>query len=300
MMGARGLISGGGSLLQDVTSQKSPKYYLGVLMMGRLLTGKTVIYAQGIGPLKHPDNRQKALKAFDKAHHVSVRDKDSKEYLLEMGYAGQVHLAVDPVLGISREDVPDEPGVEALQSLGLLGAAGEKKRPLLLVMLRSWQEDRHLKAVAAALDAQVEAGWDVLMVPMHFPGDIKAMNLMANAMTQRCYCLGEKLDFLTLFSLVKKADQVLAMRLHGLIFALAMGVPMVGLSYDPKVASFMKEHTGQPCFEVENLQAEELITALERQRNQGPGLEALLEDRRRKAFEQAWAHAGAVLELCLK
>lgn len=300
LLGAQGLLSGGGSLLQDVTSQKSPKYYLGVLDLGRLLTGKTIIYAQGVGPLNHPDNRQKTLKVFSRARQVSVRDQDSKDYLLGMGFTGQVHLTVDPVLGIDREDVSREAGLSALQSLGLLNEAGEKDKPLLLVMLRSWQGDQHLAAVASALDAQVEAGWNVLMVPMHYPGDVKAMNLTANAMSQRCYCLAEKLDFLTILSLVKESDQVLAMRLHGLIFALAMGVPMIGLSYDPKVASFMKEHTDQPTFEIEDLQAGELITALERQSNQGPGLIAQLEGHRSEAYTQAWAHAEAVLELCLK
>ena len=46
------LISGGGSLLQDVTSFKSLLYYSLVIKMAQLLGKKVIIFAQGIGPLQ--------------------------------------------------------------------------------------------------------------------------------------------------------------------------------------------------------------------------------------------------------
>ena len=44
------LISGGGSLLQDVTSSKSLHYYLAIIRFAQLLGKKVLIYSQGIGP----------------------------------------------------------------------------------------------------------------------------------------------------------------------------------------------------------------------------------------------------------
>ena len=45
------LISGGGSLLQDVTSLKSLLYYVGVIFAALIFGKKVEIFAQGIGPI---------------------------------------------------------------------------------------------------------------------------------------------------------------------------------------------------------------------------------------------------------
>ena len=42
-----------------------------------------------------------------------------------------------------------------------------------------------------------------------------------------------------LLSIVGNMDLLIAIRLHALIFAGVMGVPMIGISYDPKVERFM-------------------------------------------------------------
>ena len=51
---ADGLISGGGSLLQDATSSKTIPYYLAVLKIAQWLGKPTFIYSQGIGPVSRP------------------------------------------------------------------------------------------------------------------------------------------------------------------------------------------------------------------------------------------------------
>ena len=45
------LISGGGSLLQNVTSRRSLYYYMAVILLAFLLGKRTMLYAQGIGPV---------------------------------------------------------------------------------------------------------------------------------------------------------------------------------------------------------------------------------------------------------
>lgn len=47
------LISGGGSLLQDVTSLKSLVYYSFIIALALLFNKKVIIFAQGIGPVNN-------------------------------------------------------------------------------------------------------------------------------------------------------------------------------------------------------------------------------------------------------
>ena len=48
---------------------------------------------------------------------------------------------------------------------------------------------------------------------------------------------------------------MVAMRLHGLIFSVLMGVYPVGISYDPKIQSFLHMMDREDAMEVENLNA---------------------------------------------
>ena len=45
------LLSGGGSLLQNVTSRRSLYYYLLIIWLAQLLGTPVMLYAQGIGPI---------------------------------------------------------------------------------------------------------------------------------------------------------------------------------------------------------------------------------------------------------
>ena len=47
------LISGGGSLLQDVTSIKSLIYYLGVISTAKIFGKRIIMFSQGIGPINN-------------------------------------------------------------------------------------------------------------------------------------------------------------------------------------------------------------------------------------------------------
>jgi polysaccharide pyruvyl transferase WcaK-like protein len=53
-----------------------------------------------------------------------------------------------------------------------------------------------------------------------------------------------------MMNLIAHCDLLIGMRLHSLIFAAIDGLPMLGLSYDPKVEAFMKS-IGQPYLTTE-------------------------------------------------
>ena len=101
------LISGGGSLLQDVTSKNGILYYLGVIKLAQMMRKKVIVYAQGIGPVNEPRNRALVAKILNKVQAITVRDFDSRRELMEMGVYREIMVAVDPVLGISADSIDE-------------------------------------------------------------------------------------------------------------------------------------------------------------------------------------------------
>ena len=76
---------------------------------------------------------------------------------------------------------------------------------------------------------------------------------------------------------MSRMEVVVSMRLHGLIFAAGQGVPLVGVSYDPKVTAFLR------CVDGGCTSLEELT---------GPGLCALIDEAAAKRGDRAALEAS--------
>ena len=99
------LISGGGSLLQDVTSSKSLHYYLAIIRFAQLLGKKVFIYSQGIGPIEKDADRRATARALRRADGIVVRDERSAALLAEIGVpAERVVITADPVIRMKKTD----------------------------------------------------------------------------------------------------------------------------------------------------------------------------------------------------
>ena len=71
------LISGGGSLLQNVTSRRSLYYYLAIIKLAEMLGTKVMLYAQGIGPIQGHLARKVMGHIANRVDLITVRDKGS-------------------------------------------------------------------------------------------------------------------------------------------------------------------------------------------------------------------------------
>jgi len=71
-------ISGGGGLLQDKTSLRSLIYYTTLINIAKSLKKKTIIFAQGIGPLNKNISKGIIKKTLNKVDLITVRDEESK------------------------------------------------------------------------------------------------------------------------------------------------------------------------------------------------------------------------------
>ena len=112
LLGADVLISGGGSLLQDVTSIKSLIYYLMVIQTGLLLGKRVEIFAQGIGPINSKFGKFFTKFLLKNVHYISVRDKKSQELLSSWGIEST--LVNDPIFDLDIQPL-NQKGIVGIQ-----------------------------------------------------------------------------------------------------------------------------------------------------------------------------------------
>ena len=245
-------ISGGGGLLQDVTSSRTIPYYLSLIALARFLKVKTMFYAQGIGPIKGRIGQ--ALTAFfaGKVDLLTVRDQLSAKELIDLGVNEEkIVVTADPVLALEKADN----GREILTKMGV-----KWEKPLLGVALRSWSCDVDYEEILLKVLKKQEA--QVVLLPFHFPSDYEFLASFREKLGGDAVILAKPCSPAEYLAVTAKLDLVLGMRLHSLILAFRAAVPFVGLSYDPKVARFLTVAGGQPGLELSELTEEKLLLLL--------------------------------------
>ena len=289
------LISGGGSLLQDVTSKNGILYYLGVIKLAQMMRKKVIVYAQGIGPVNEPRNRALVAKILNKVQAITVRDFDSRRELMEMGVYREIMVAVDPVLGISADSIDEAQGLQLLRGAEAGYIDGKKT---LMVAARNWKHsDRFFKEIAESCDAMAEQGWQVVFVPFHYPEDVEAGRNIASLMKRDAVVLSGNYSPQETMAVLKNADLIMGMRLHSLIMGAALLKPMVGLSYDPKVTSFMQLLRQPDCYPVDSVEAAQLIRSMNRLSQQADHEKLMLARNMEIIARQAKAPAEMILTL---
>ncbi len=237
-------LSGGGSLLQDTTSLKSLLYYLGTLRLAQLAGCPTMIWSQGIGPLIRPKARNWTASVLRRCHAITVRDAESAELLAEIGVTGkgapEVKVAADPVFALDPQPSPRVAALTAGKSSG---------KTVVAVALRDWP------GAAALVDPIVEAlgrlpeSVAVQAWPLQPERDLALAEALASRLP-RTTVVRESLTPGEWMALAGEAEVVIAMRLHALIFAAARGVPVLGISYDPKVDSLLSRLKSRPVMRL--------------------------------------------------
>ncbi|MGF7049076.1 polysaccharide pyruvyl transferase CsaB [Paenibacillus sp. DS2015] len=259
-----GLISGGGSLLQDATSSKTIPYYLSVIKLAQWMKKPTFIYSQGVGPVNRGFFHPMIKSVFNKCEYISVRDSQSADLLQTMGIQGKaIQVVPDPVMGLQAvEDRLTATQGEPYNTNGL---------PVIGISVRYWEKDRkELMAIADGLQLIMKKqAVHLRFLPFHLPSDVEASEFIMDRLgdvtlggssVSLCEDAIHPQDMLLE---VSRCQLVIGMRLHCLIYAANAQVPLVGISYDPKINHFLKRLDMVPAGVTSTLVAEEVSTAIE-------------------------------------
>ena len=252
------LISGGGSLLQNVTSRRSLYYYLGIIFLAKFFGRKVMLYAQGIGPIRGTLAHKLMNWIVNRVNLITVRDKGSLEELKRLNITKpKIFCTADPVLAI--KPVSLDAGKKILSKS--LNPNSYLLTPRIGVAVRRWIDWEGCREnLAAALDRLAEEiGAKIIFLPMQFPEDIKAAKSTAELMKQNCTVIDEELTTAEIVSLVGCMDILISIRLHALIFAGIMGVPVLGISYDPKIERFLDSIGEKPLGTLSDITAEKIF-----------------------------------------
>jgi polysaccharide pyruvyl transferase CsaB len=275
---SNGLISGGGSLLQDATSTRSIPYYIAVMKLAQWLGKPTFVYSQGIGPVHRRIFYPMIRNAFKNSAYVSVRDTESAELLVQIGLKREeVEIVPDPVMGMNpHQDL--EITADSLTDNSMLEFS-EGKRPVLGISVRHWNKDQsELKAVAEALHQLREhRRVHLRFLPFYSPHDHKAsldvlsyMGVNINSeqdintqLQSQHISIVYKEHPQAMQAMVASCSLLVGMRLHSLIYAASQYIPIVGISYDPKINHFLRRLDLEPAMTTESPNASQLLTQIE-------------------------------------
>lgn len=257
---AKLLVSGGGSLLQDVTSRKSLLYYAALIRMAQKAGMHTMLYANGIGPICVEKNRRLTADTVSACDAVSVRDPDSAAELVMLGVPESlVTCTADPAFCITGTA---RPLLEKRYDLSGLSFAEETEIPAencryYLVSLRQLKRKDCVASIVRETARLADWLWTQFsLVPVFVPMQPQNDDAICRQTMRETVAPAR---FLTpdtaadLIGLSAGAQFVLGMRLHSLIYAAAAGTPILGISYDPKIDAFCRVTHQTTCVPADHM-----------------------------------------------
>ncbi len=247
-------INGGGSLIQDVTSSRSLYFYLFTLWAARLCGCRVIMYGCGIGPINKARNQKLAARVLNKnVEIITLRDSNSVNVLQQMQVdKPAVRLSADPTVNLNKANTAQVE--KAFIAEGIPFATAK-----IGFCLRSWPGFNNPEAIAEAAGYAYRK-YQLLPVfmPIELPKDIEAAAKVTALLKVPYYACGNRHQVEELIGMLGSMEMVVGMRLHSLIFATSGSAPVVGISYDVKVDSFIHDIGSSACIPLAELTADKL------------------------------------------
>lgn len=218
------LISGGGSLLQDVTSFKSLMYYLCVIFAAILAGKKVIIFAQGIGPVNSAAGQILTRFALKRCSEISVRDRESQVLLKNWGIDSA--LVRDPVFDL---EMPVK---------NICGALGIQLRDCPALT------DGFLNALAKEV-LKYFADKKIKILSFQDSIDLKICEKFADILKKKGGADTKILSGLSADEILDEISQLeylIGMRFHACVIGIKSGIKTLAVNYDIKIKKLAEEY----------------------------------------------------------
>ena len=215
LAGADALIFGGGNILQDKTSTRSLIYYAQIAQLAGKCACRVAFSANGIGPITKNGNLKTVKKALECADYISMRD--SASLALARRLVGREKVFASGELAFLRRAEPAE------------------KRRFFAIFPKSVENFDFEELIKFCTYIRRKYGFLPFFAPMHSREDVPLCRWLAER-TGGALCRhlknGERLASAAAFCV--------CMRLHAAVFAASAATPVIAVSDDAKIASFMQ------------------------------------------------------------
>lgn len=230
---AKCLIFGGGTLLQDNTSTKSLLYYLTMIRVAKKCSLDVILYANGIGPVRKEINRRRIQRILADISLITARDEQTLEYIKKLDDSVNIHLTADEALTTVPSDSASH----------ILGEDFLNSR-FICISVRKWRDikdDEYVKLADVISEFCKRNSLKAIFIVMESHNDLTITQKLQSRFEVDTKILnaGDGMSGEELTGIISKSMFTVSVRLHTLIFSACANIPMIGLSYDPKVASFM-------------------------------------------------------------
>lgn len=227
-------VFGGGSLLQNSTSNASLLYYILTVHAADFLCKRKIMLSNGIGPIENRViSREFLLKHIKKAVNlfdfISARDKDSEKFLQNLLPYRKISLIQDPALTLGEDNCKNSRN-------------SQSEKCFLYIPLHNGLRKNNIdvNSVAAALSSAKEILNSRLIITVLNPEEDldlakKLRKIIKNAEIA-CPMSPKELNIL-----LSKTKFVISERFHGTLFAAVGNTPVLPISSDPKMRSVCKD-----------------------------------------------------------
>ncbi|NEZ64222.1 hypothetical protein D0962_15725 [Leptolyngbyaceae cyanobacterium CCMR0082] len=253
-------ILGGGDLLRDSPDREVATVWLGPLQRAMALGCQTIVLGISVGEVWKTQTQEAIVKTLNQVTLIAVRDQQSQKQLQQMGVIRPIHVISDLALQITSTQSLSRSQIALSQSASN-GSALNIGISIRSLVGRSSELDADVeqsfyREMAKIIDYLIGTqGATVSLLPFqtHTPSDRAQRRPQDNdedaiaTVLEQCQ-QRQNINVYEAFDSVEQAintlqsfDLVIGTRLHSLILAAGLGIPILAAVYDKKVSGFMTE-----------------------------------------------------------
>lgn len=266
------VILAGGNMLMDMG--KTPSYSLNayvLVKLCKLYKKRVCICFAGAGPIENKAGRYFIRKAVNASDFISVRDEQSKEFLESIGVRKDIKIWKDIVWLYPKKT--------ERESADMVGVN------VYLSCIKSESEKNQVREALKEMTRKLSEKYKVCLFSTE-KADYRDIKELINETDLSVEYINCEEDLMKLYSKVKV---VLATRMHTAITAVTQEIPVVALSWQPKVQSMMKlAGLDEYVFDLDRLPdfSQEILEKIDYIYNNSEELSKLLKSNREKIAEE--------------